>query len=129
MWDYYTISSSQPLPLSIGNLSSIYQHHVAFRRISGGIERYIFSPSGLSIHSTIRIVDLPSKYDESVPRETLYLEEATEVLCGKVLKWWFESQISKRTEESHEVFRRQWEEGFMHSWEQRRLSEKVDLLA
>lgn len=129
VWDYYTIKDSTVLPIGISSLSSTYQHHVAFRKIRDGVERYIFGPGGLSIHSVCRITDAGATAEESIPRETLYIEEKIEVICSKVLKWWVESQISRKTAEAHENFRSQWEERFMTQWEMTRRSEKIDLLA
>jgi hypothetical protein len=115
--------------MAIGGLQTIYIHHVAFRKLQTGIERYIFGPGGLCIHSVLQVEDKGVRTVESIPRETLYLEEKTEILCSKVFKWWFESQVSKRTKDLHESLRIRWDERFRADWQSRRLNEKVDLLA
>lgn len=128
-WDSYIITNTDPLPIGIGNMTTTYRHHVAFRKICDGVERFMFGPGGLCVHSVCQITDRGARYEEPIPRETLYVEEKTEVLCNTVLKWWVESRIAKKTAEAHENFRRQWDERFRAQWGVLRLNQKVDLLA
>ena len=127
-WYYYTVGDSISFPIGISNFASGYEHHVAVRNIHGGIEKYIFGPGGLSIHSVCQIQDKGTRYVEDIPRETLYLEEKTEVLCNKTLKWWFESQVSKRTAEAHQSLRVRWDDRFRGDCRLTQCSEKADLL-
>ena len=127
-WYYYTVGDSISLPMVISHFASGYEHRVAVRNIHGGIERYIFGPRGLSILSVCQIQDKRIRYIEDIPRETLYLEEKTEVLCNKALKWWFESQISKRIAEVHQSLRVRWDDRFRSDCRLTQCSEKADLL-
>jgi hypothetical protein len=127
-WDYYTISDSVPLPVGISRATT-YKHHVAFRKLQNGVEHFIFGPGGLCIHSVCTIHDQGARYIEDIPRETLCLEEQTEVLCNKALKWWYESTLSKKTAQRHEDFRVRWDQRFRAEWRTLEGSQKADLLA
>lgn len=93
------------------------------------MERYIFGPADLCIHSTCRLHDDGIRVEEETPRETLFLHEETEVLCHKMLKRWTESLLAQQIAASHELFRQEWEKSIRSKWSLMKMRKIVDLLA
>lgn len=127
-WYHFSVNSTT-ICLRLGKLSAAFDHHVALRPIKDGVERYIFGPAGLCIHSTCRLRDSGARVEEKTPRETLYLWEETEVLCHKMLSRWTKSTIARHIAASHEQFRLEWDASVRGEWSLMKMRQPVDLLA
>jgi hypothetical protein len=126
-WDYFHITENS-VPIGLASLQVPFDHYVAIRALRHGLERYIFGPSGLSVHSICQIEDVGSAFEDCVPRETLFLREETETVCNKFLKRWARSSVVAEVAAAHQRLREEWDEAVCTSWERIRAQEK-DLLA
>ena len=127
-WDYFSVTNTR-VSLRVGKFSTGFDHHVAIRPIRDGVERYIFGPAGLCVHSVCSLEDAGVRFEEHVPRETLYLQEETEVLCHTMLKRWTRSLLVDQIAASHERFRLDWDMSVRHEWSLMKMRQEVDLLA
>lgn len=127
-WDYFSVTGTT-VPLGMGKLSTSFDHQVAIRPIQGGVERYILGPAGLCIHSVCRLHDAGVRIEETIPRETLFLWEETEVVCHKLLRKWTKSLLASHIAASHEQFRMEWDAGIRSRWSLMTMKQNIDLLA
>lgn len=127
-WEYFHVTQNS-ICIGLGSLQAGFDHYVAIRSVRQGLERYIFRPSGLSVHSICRIEDVGSAFEDCVPRETLFLREEVEIVCNKFFKRWIQSIITTEMAGAHERFRQEWDETIRVRWETTRRQEKIDLLA
>lgn len=127
-WTYYEVTNNV-MPVSIGGWSTSFNHHVAVKQLYDGIERYLFGPAGLCVHSVCRLEDVGAEVDERIARETLFLHEESEIICNKALKWWTRSLIATQITKSHEQFRRDWDESIRGEWSMTKAQKSVDLMA
>jgi hypothetical protein len=125
-WQLYTMS--EPAATGFTSLQAFNKHYFALRRIHNGIERYIFGPAGLSIHSVIRLIDIGRPRADTLPPETLYLEEDVEIICNKAAKWLYQSTITKAVENAHEDLRQRWDATMQRKWFELRRAREIDLL-